>query len=117
MNEDRPRSRAPWVWIPTLYLAEQAEYIPRINYPERWWSKGNLAQLVCLRKLLLESAEKSPSYDLLRMGALAMLRRPRCATMRSASLARNPATVSASTWRICVSSSLMGSLPHDRRSG
>lgn len=55
------------------YLREQASYIPKINFPERWWSKGNLAQLVCLRKLLLESQEESPVYDLLRMGALAIL--------------------------------------------
>ena len=58
---------------PTLYLAEQAEYIPKINYPERWWSKGNLAQLVCLRKLLIERAEETETHDLLRMGALAIL--------------------------------------------
>ena len=38
---------------PDLYLAEQADFIPKINFPERWWSEGNLAQLVCLRKLLL----------------------------------------------------------------
>lgn len=58
---------------PALYLAEQAQHIPKINYPERWWSKGNLAQLVCLRKLLIERAEKSETHDLLRMGALAIL--------------------------------------------
>ena len=27
MNEVRPRSRAPWVWIPTLYLAEGLPYV------------------------------------------------------------------------------------------
>ncbi len=58
---------------PALYLAEQARFIPRINYPERWWSKGNLAQLVCLRKLLIERVEKTEAHDLLRMGALAIL--------------------------------------------
>src|SRR5437016_3401381 len=58
---------------PALYLAEQAQFIPKINYPERWWSKGNLAQLVCLRKLLTERAETTETHDLLRMGALAIL--------------------------------------------
>jgi len=55
------------------YLREQATYIPKINFPERWWSKGNLAQLVCLRKLLIENTEKSFRHDLLRMGVLAIL--------------------------------------------
>ena len=27
MNEARPKSRAPWVWIPTLYLAEGLPYV------------------------------------------------------------------------------------------
>jgi len=63
----------PFEEHPTLYLAEQAEYIPKIKHPERWWSKGNLAQLVCLRRLLIEIAEDSNTFDLLRMGALAIL--------------------------------------------
>lgn len=63
----------PFRTQPEQYLREQASYIPKINFPERWWSPGNLAQLVCLRKLLLERMENTPSYDLLRMGALAIL--------------------------------------------
>ena len=34
------------------YLKEHGGDIPPINFPERWWSSGNLAQLVCLRKLV-----------------------------------------------------------------
>ncbi len=63
----------PFQTHPEGYLAEQAAYIPKINFPDRWWSPGNLAQLVCLRKRLIEVAEESPLYDLLRMGALAIL--------------------------------------------
>ena len=63
----------PFEERPGSYLAEQARFIPRINYPERWWSKGNLAQLVCLRKLLIERTEQTEAHDLLRMGALAIL--------------------------------------------
>ena len=63
----------PFQTQPESYLKEQASFIPKINYPERWWSKGNLAQLVCLRKLLIENAEDSPRYDLIRMGVLAIL--------------------------------------------
>jgi hypothetical protein len=63
----------PFQKQPDRYLTEQAAYIPKINFPERWWSAGNLAQLVCLRKLLIENEEKSPLHDLLRMGALSIL--------------------------------------------
>lgn len=58
---------------PERYLKEQADYIPKISFPERWWSAGNLCQLVFLRKLLLERAEDSRLYDLLRMGTLGIL--------------------------------------------
>jgi hypothetical protein len=74
MNRFRTDLKAvPFQTQPESYLREQACYIPKIHFPERWWSKENLAQLVCLRKLLLKSAENSPHDDLLRMGALAIL--------------------------------------------
>jgi hypothetical protein len=63
----------PFQTQPDCYLKERAFFIPKINFPERWWSKGNLAQLICLRKLLIENAEISPLHDLLRMGVLAIL--------------------------------------------
>lgn len=55
------------------YLSEQAAHVPAIKNPERWWSAGNLAQLVCLRKLVLARAEPTAFYDLLRMGVLGIL--------------------------------------------
>jgi hypothetical protein len=55
------------------YLSEEAAYVPGIKNPERWWSAGNLAQLVCLRKLVLSRAGPTPFYDLLRMGVLGIL--------------------------------------------
>jgi hypothetical protein len=63
----------PFKTDPRGYLFEQAKFIPRISYPDRWWSEGNLAQLVCLRKLLNEREQKSVPDDLLRMAALAIL--------------------------------------------
>ncbi|MBL8793211.1 MAG: hypothetical protein JNM56_04845 [Planctomycetia bacterium] len=63
----------PYQTRPDRYLLEEAAYIPKINFPERWWSSGNLAQLVCLRKLLLSRTADGPFFDLLRLGALAIL--------------------------------------------
>ena len=63
----------PFATDPERYLAEEAAHVPRIKNPERWWSAGNLAQLVCLRKLVVGRADGSRSYDLLRMGVLAIL--------------------------------------------
>lgn len=55
------------------YLNDQAAFVPKISFPERWWSRGNLAQLVCLRKLLMSKLDIGPFFDLLRMGVLAIL--------------------------------------------
>ena len=55
------------------FLHEHQAYIPRITNPERWWSAGNLAQLVCLRKTLLEYAADPWHLDLLKMGILGIL--------------------------------------------
>ena len=35
-------AEVPFRSKPDLYLRENAAYIPRINFPERWWSRGNL---------------------------------------------------------------------------
>ncbi len=73
---DRFKARlgaVPFQKQPERYLTEQAAFVPKINFPERWWSPGNLAQLVCLRKVIAEIEDDSPQCDLLRMGALAIL--------------------------------------------
>ena len=58
---------------PKRYLLANQNFIPRISRPERWWSPGNLAQLVCLRKLV-QSHETEPEHlDLIKMGVLAIL--------------------------------------------
>jgi hypothetical protein len=55
------------------YLREHAGDVPRISRPGRWWSPGNLAQLVCLRGLLRDVSAEPHHLDLLKMGALAIL--------------------------------------------
>lgn len=55
------------------YLLDQAEFVPQIQYPERWWSSGNLAQLTCLRKRLLKYEADPIHLDLLKMGASSIL--------------------------------------------
>ncbi len=55
------------------YLAENATFVPKLHNIRRWWSLGNLAQLVCLRKLLLAYGAEPVHYDLLKMGLLAIL--------------------------------------------
>lgn len=55
------------------YLKEHEASIPRIHHPERWWSPGNLMQLVCCRELLLAFDASSELHDLLKMGVLGVL--------------------------------------------
>jgi len=55
------------------YLSDHARYIPRINHIERWWSECNLAQLVALRKRIMELPPEPEFTDLLRMATLAIL--------------------------------------------
>jgi hypothetical protein len=55
------------------YLKEHEGWIPRINFPERWWSPGNLMQLVCVRQLLARFDATPHHLDLLRMGILGVL--------------------------------------------
>lgn len=63
----------PFETYPQGYLRDNAASIPRINHPQRWWSAGNLAQLVCLRKRVVQREERSDRYDLLKMAVLGIL--------------------------------------------
>lgn len=65
--------RVPFESTPGNYLREHAADIPRINYPERWWSPGNMAQLVCLRRTVMGLVSESHHIDLVRMGVLGIL--------------------------------------------
>ena len=58
---------------PATYLEEHAADIPRINFPQRWWSPGNLAQMVCLRRLIARFKAESHLHDLVKMAALSIL--------------------------------------------
>lgn len=55
------------------YLRDHEQFIPRIKTPERWWSPGNLMQLVCVREVLTGFAAVPHHYDLLKMGVLGIL--------------------------------------------
>lgn len=55
------------------YLVANAQYVPPIHKPRRWWSPGNLAQLTCIRRLLMERQDTGEHIDLLRMGILGIL--------------------------------------------
>ena len=55
------------------YLTENATFVPTLHNIRRWWSVGNLVQLVCLRKLLLAYNAEPAHYNLLKMGLLAIL--------------------------------------------
>ncbi|HEX7375750.1 MAG TPA: hypothetical protein VF278_01495 [Pirellulales bacterium] len=63
----------PFSAKPNDYLRENAASIPPINHPNRWWSPGNLAQLVCLRKLMASLDAQSRENDLLKMAVLGIL--------------------------------------------
>lgn len=63
----------PYQSKPEGYLREHAVDIPRINFHERWWSPGNLAQLVCLRRLVATLKVEPRHLDLLKMGVLGIL--------------------------------------------
>ena len=58
----------------TAYLRAHEASIPRINHPERWWSPGNLMQLVCVRAGAVIVSRCIPHHlDLLKMGVLGIL--------------------------------------------
>jgi len=66
-------AEVPFQSKPATYLKEHVADIPRINFPQRWWSPGNLAQLVCLRKLVTEFKGEPHLHDLLKMSVLGIL--------------------------------------------
>jgi hypothetical protein len=55
------------------YLRDHSRFIPGINFPERWWSPGNLMQLVCLRQVIQAHEAEPVHLDLLKMGILGIL--------------------------------------------
>ena len=55
------------------YLEENAEFIPPIHKPEKWWSPRNLAHLTCLRRLLMGFETCATHKDLLAMGIAGIL--------------------------------------------
>lgn len=59
--------------IPDEYLREHRADIPAISNPERWWSAGNLMQLVCLRQLARSFQADSSHRDLVLMAILGIL--------------------------------------------
>lgn len=63
----------PFRSAPASYVKEHAADVPRINFPQRWWSPGNLAQLVCLRRLAIRFKAKPYIHDLLKMAVLGIL--------------------------------------------
>ena len=63
----------PFETNPTGYLAANESDIPRINFPERWWSPGNLAQLVSLRQTVAGFSCQPHHLELLKMGILGIL--------------------------------------------
>ena len=63
----------PFRSSPQRYLLENAPLVPRISRPDRWWSLGNLAQLVCLRQTIGSFEIESECLDLLKMAALGIL--------------------------------------------
>jgi hypothetical protein len=69
----RDLSNVPFRSKPHKYLEDHCEDIPPINFPERWWSPGNLAQLVCLRKLIAALKAQPHHLDLVKMAVLGIL--------------------------------------------
>jgi hypothetical protein len=66
-------AQVPFESKPNDYLKEYVADIPSISFPERWWSPGNLAQLVCLRKIIASFKAEAHHLDLLKMGVLGIL--------------------------------------------
>ncbi len=63
----------PYQSAPDEYLRENILDIPPINHPYRWWSAGNLAQLVCLRKMVSDFSADAIYLDLVKMAVLGIL--------------------------------------------
>jgi hypothetical protein len=66
-------SRLPAEGHSDKYLADNRHFIPGLHNICRWWSPGNLMQLVCLRRLLLANQTEPEYRDLLKVGLLAIL--------------------------------------------
>ena len=67
-------SEVPFQESPDKYLERNEDFIPKISNVGRWWSKGNLAQLVCLRQVVGDfEADTKTHFDLIRMAVLAIL--------------------------------------------
>ncbi len=63
----------PFETNPQDYLLENVDSIPPISHPQRWWSPGNLAQLVCLRQVMGKFKAQLDQIDLLKMAVLGIL--------------------------------------------
>ncbi len=70
---DPLRRALPDVTDASSYIRENAIDVPPIHRPERWWSPGNLMQLVCIRKGIASFQAEGRYVDLLKMGILAIL--------------------------------------------
>ncbi len=69
----RAVARADVLADPKAYVHRNQSLIPRISNPQRWWSPGNLAQLVCIRKVLSNYEAPPDHLDLIRMAVLGIL--------------------------------------------
>ena len=55
------------------YIQENEAFLPRISKPERWWSAGNLMQLMCLKRTFLSFEAEPEVADLIKLGILSIL--------------------------------------------
>jgi hypothetical protein len=55
------------------YIRDHEAFLPRIAHPERWWSAGNLVQLMCLKQTFLAHDAEPRIADLIKLGILALL--------------------------------------------
>ncbi|MBU4272184.1 MAG: hypothetical protein KKA28_10015 [Planctomycetes bacterium] len=72
-SAERELNRLPDERQAENFLAENAAFVPALHNVRRWWSPGNLMQLVCLRRLLLAYKAAPDLHDLLKLGLLAIL--------------------------------------------
>jgi hypothetical protein len=66
-------SSLPGVREAGRYIQEHEAFLPRISRPERWWSAGNLMQLMCLKQTFLTLDLEPKISDLIKLGILAIL--------------------------------------------
>jgi hypothetical protein len=68
--------RRAWSLLPSeaeRYIREHDAFLPRISHPERWWSPGNLMQLMCLKQTFEEYHAEPRISDLIKLGILALI--------------------------------------------